>query len=131
MALPTDRLPNLDEVAAYVGITPRTARRIIRKHGVPVLDTGYTIAFDELALNSFMEALRCRSRSLHDRTVPAVAPKSRGRSSSRTVAGSPSAAARAAIACELSRRKELLRAKNAAMRERCSPKPPNPPATGA
>jgi hypothetical protein len=105
MTLPTDRLPNLDEVAAHVGITPRAARRIIRKHGVPVLDTGRTIAFDDLAMNLFMEALRCRSKLYSEPTVPADGSRLRARSSSLTGRRSLSAEVQARITSSLRERK--------------------------
>jgi len=119
MTLPTDRLPNLDEVAAHVGITPRAARRIIRKHGVPVLDTGRTVAFDDLAMNLFMEALRCRSKSYSEPIVPVAGSRSPARSSSRTGRGSPSAELRAQITSSLRERK----------RQRSKPTSYDPPGT--
>ena len=119
MTLPTNRLPNLDEVAAHVGITPRVARSIIRKHGVPVLDTGHTIAFDDLALNLFMEALRCRSKLYSEQTESAAGPKSRELLSSRMGRGSKSGEVRARIASSLRERK----------RQRSKPISSEPPGT--
>lgn len=62
MALPTDRLATIEDVAAHLGVTARVVRQIVRKYYVPVLNTGRHIRFDDLALKAFFEALRQRSR---------------------------------------------------------------------
>src|SRR5215471_20342190 len=91
-----DRILTLAEVAAQLQFSEQQLRRLVRKHGVPVLHTGNAIRFDTIAHAALIEALRqpCKQnanlphpRSSMDNTSPcagaATARSSRSRAASR------------------------------------------------
>lgn len=103
-------LHTLDEVAIYLGLTPRAVRDLIRKHGVPALGTGKRIRFDDLALNALLDALRLQPSPSQQQT--AVPSATRGRRQ-------PSSAYQKAldtIAAQLAEAKRQRRERNAANR---------------
>jgi excisionase family DNA binding protein len=105
------RAATLDEVADYLGLTTRVVRNLTKKYGIPALDTGAQLRFDELAFNALLEALRCRSMSNPAPTVQ-VPYRSRGSSRSPTAGGSKYAAVLDRISSN-SREKKQRRSKPA------------------
>jgi hypothetical protein len=70
----------LEEVAEAFRVSPRWLRETMKALSVPVLRRGRIILFDDVAISSLEEAMRCRSESYAGKTAA-----TRSRSSGRSV----------------------------------------------